>query len=173
MTSDQDPAQYAAHEPRETQTGAGGHDPSEEELRAAYEAQVKRLRVEHLVLENVVTLANLGMRRTGLAPGTEDERDPEQVRLAIESIRALLPVLEQTAPEQVNAIRDALSQLQLAFVRIGGQPTAAAEGEAPGGVASGGGAPGGGAPAPESQPTTKPDEPGPAQRSGRLWVPGQ
>ena len=71
--------------------GSEGREPTEDELRAAYEAQVKQLRVEHVVLENVVTLANLGMRRTGLAPGTEDERDPAQVRLAIESIRALLP----------------------------------------------------------------------------------
>src|ERR1700736_4939082 len=95
--------------------------PTEEELRAAYEAEIKKIRVEHLLLEHVVTLVNLGMRRTGLAPGTEGERDPVQVRLAIEAIRAVLPMIEQTAPEQVGPIRDALSQLQLAFVRIGGQ----------------------------------------------------
>ena len=94
--------------------------PSEEELRAAYEAELKRLRVEHVLLDNVVALVNLGMRRTGLVPGTEDERDPAQVRTAIEAIRALLPVLEQSAPGQVGAIRDALSQLQMAYVRIGG-----------------------------------------------------
>ena len=61
------------------------------------------------------------MRRTGLAPGTEDERDLGQVRLAIEAVRALLPLIEQSAPDQVGPIRDALSQLQLAFVRIGGR----------------------------------------------------
>jgi hypothetical protein len=91
-----------------------GDQPSEEELRAAYEAELKRIRVEQIVLEQVVTLINLGMRRTGLAPGTEDERDPAQVRLAIEAVRALAPLLEQTAPSQAGAIRDALSQLQLA-----------------------------------------------------------
>ncbi len=95
--------------------------PSEEQLRAAYEEEIKRLRVEHILLDNVAALANLGMRRTGLAPGTEGERDPEQVRLAIEAIRALLPLLEQTAPSQIAAIRDAVSQLQIAFVKIGGQ----------------------------------------------------
>src|ERR1700733_2021403 len=95
-------------------------EPTEEELRAAYEAELKRLRVEHVLLDNVAALANLGMRRTGLAPGTEGERDPTQVRLAIESLRALLPVLEQAAPAQMDAIRDAVSQLQLAYVRIGG-----------------------------------------------------
>jgi hypothetical protein len=142
-------------------------EPTEEELRAAYEAELKRLRVEHVLLDNVAALANLGMRRTGLAPGTEGERDPEQVRLAIESIRALLPVLEQTAPDQIGAIRDAVSQLQLAFVRIGGQAPGS---EAGGGEASSA-APGQPA-APEAEPS-KPGEPGPAQRSGRLWVPGQ
>jgi hypothetical protein len=156
--------------------------PSEEELRAAYDAELKRLRVEHVLLDNVAALVNLGMRRTGLVPGTEDERDPAQVRLAIESVRAMLPVLEQAAPSQIGAIRDAVSQLQLAFVRIGGQPGAAAGSGAEG--ASGASetptpepgadpaaGPAAGAP-PEPEPP-KPGEPGPAQRSGRLWVPGQ
>lgn len=141
-------------------------EPSEEELRA-YEAELKRLRVEHVLLDNVAALANLGMRRTGLAPGTESERDPAQVRLAIESLRALMPVLEQAAPSQVAAIRDAVSQLQLAYVRIGGQPSGAPETGAPD---EGSAAP---KQTPPPEPPAKPGEPGPAQRSGRLWVPGQ
>jgi hypothetical protein len=140
--------------------------PSEEELRAAYEAELKRLRVEHVLLDNVAALVNLGMRRTGLVPGTEEERDPAQVRLAIEAVRAMLPVLEQAAPDQIGAIRDAVSQLQLAYVRIGGQPATA-----PGGA---GGAEPEASPEPSREPPPpKPGEPGPAQRSGRLWVPGQ
>jgi hypothetical protein len=168
MSDYQEPQPTEPAAGREEYGEAGDHErePSEEELRAAYEAQVKQLRVEHVVLENVVTLANLGMRRTGLAPGTEDERDPAQVRLAIESIRALLPMLEETAPRQVASIRDALSQLQLAFVRIGGQETTGGPTESP---ASAEGAP----EAEPPQPAAKPGEPGPAQRSGRLWVPGQ
>lgn len=134
-----------------------GRPPTEEELRAAYEAEVKKLRVEHLLLEQVVSLVNLGMRKTGLTPGTEGERDPEQVRLAIESIRAVLPLVEQAAPEQAKPIRDAVSQLQLAFVKIGGQAEPSAE------AAEG------------TPPQTPPEsgQPGPAQRSGKLWVPGQ
>jgi hypothetical protein len=163
--------------------------PSEEELRAAYEAELKRLRVEHVLLDNVAALVNLGMRRTGLIAGTEEERDPSQVRLAIEGVRALMPVLEQVAPTQVGAIRDALSQLQIAFVRIGGQPppseaagtTTGADPAGVGGTAAPGEAAGQptqpGQPAPPGQPAQpappKPGEPGPAQRSGRLWVPGQ
>ena len=145
-----------------------GTPPSEEELRAAYEAEIKKLRVEHLLLEQVVSLVNLGMRKTGLAPGTEAERDADQVRLAIESIRAVLPLIDQAAPEQAKPIRDALSQLQLAFVRIGGEsepdtapasPTAASPSAAE-------------PTAPEQKPP-EPGQPGPAQRSGKLWVPGQ
>ncbi|HJS94419.1 MAG TPA: hypothetical protein VJ741_09160, partial [Solirubrobacteraceae bacterium] len=105
-------------------SSGGPGQPSEEELRAAYEAELKRLRVEHVLLDNVAALVNLGMRRTGLVPGTEEERDPAQVRLAIETVRAMLPVLEQAAPDQIGAIRDAVSQLQIAYVRIGGQPGA-------------------------------------------------
>lgn len=148
---------------------------SEEELRAAYEAEIKKIRVEHVLLEHVVTLVNLGMRRTGLQPGTEEERDVEQVSVAIDGIRALIPLLERTAPEQIGPIRDALSQLQLAFVRIGGSQPAAASGEegGPGDQRAGPAAPE--PPAdPQSEPApSQPGEPGPAQRSGRLWVPGQ
>jgi len=175
---------------------SGGRPPSEEELRAAYEAEIKKIRVEQIVLEQVVTLVNLGMRRTGLAPGTEDERDLGQVRLAIEAIRVQLPLLQQASPEQIGPIRDALSQLQMAFVRLGGStpgdaasasgpgegatvpdsgpgasPPAAAPAPAPGSGAAGA-APSGPAPA-EPQPGGPGEEPGPAQRSGRLWIPGQ
>jgi hypothetical protein len=143
-----------------------GHEPSEEEL-AAYEAEIKQLRVEQVLLEQVVSLINLGMRRTGLSPGTEDERDPVQVRIAIEAVRALLPLLEAAGAPQVSAIRDALSQLQLAFVRLdGGEGPPTAEPAAP--------APPAGPPPPAADPTPpQAGEAGPAQRSGRLWVPGQ
>jgi hypothetical protein len=143
--------------------------PSEEEIRAAYEAQIKKVRIDHLLLEDVVTLANLGLRRTGLAPGTEDERDPQQVRLAIDSIRALLPLLEQSAPEHVGQIRDALSQLQLAFVKIGGEKAGEEDAEAP----TSGAGPSAERPEERPEPQPKSEGPGPAQRSGRLWVPGQ
>ncbi len=112
--------------------------PSEQELRAAYEAELKKIRVEQILLEQVVTLVNLGMRKTGMAPGTEDERDPGQVRLAIEGVRALTPLLEQAAPEQVQPIREAVSQLQLAYVRLGGGEPAVPPGPADSGPATGG-----------------------------------
>ncbi|MGC9221168.1 MAG: hypothetical protein ACP5H2_07440 [Solirubrobacteraceae bacterium] len=136
----------------------------EQQLRAAYEQEIKRVRVEDVLLENVVTVINLGLRRTGLLPGTEDELDLAQVHLAIEAVRALMPQLERVAPEQVDAIRDALSQLQMAYVKAGqGGSTVPEPAPAPEPVS---------APAAPVPPANQ-GGPGPAQRSGRLWVPGQ
>jgi hypothetical protein len=142
---------------------------NEEELRAAYEAQLeeqlKTLRVEDVVVQTIVTLVNLGGRRAGLAPGTEGERDPEQLRLAIEGARALLGLIEAELGPDGKAIRDALSQLQMAYAQL----TAGAGGAgAPAEGGPQGGDPAGGAPAGE-----QPGGGGPAQSSGRLWVPGQ
>jgi hypothetical protein len=107
-------------------------------------------------------MVNLGLRRTGLMPGTEDERDLAQVKLAIESVRALTPQIESVAPDQAAPIRDALSQLQMAFVQASGGEPQTGPTEPP--------ASPGGEPDPQEP---DPDGPGPAQQSGRLWVPGQ
>jgi hypothetical protein len=91
-------------------------EPNEEELRAAFEQQMKHIRVEDVVLQTIVTLINLGARRLGIAGSEEDagEKDPAQAQLAIEGARALLALVDG---EQLAPIRDALSQLQMAFVR--------------------------------------------------------
>ncbi len=166
-----------------------GRQPTEEELRAAYEQEIKRIRVEHVLLEHAVTMINLGMRRTGIAAGTEGERDPDQVRLAIEAIRVLLPLIEATAPEQITPLKDALSQLQMAYLRITGQAEGAPSGPGgpgpggpagpdsePGAPAEGAAGPAGATPPPGAPEPGAPDSGsggGPAQRSGRLWIPGQ
>jgi hypothetical protein len=132
--------------------------PSEEQLRAAQE-ELRRVRVDQVVVEAAVSVLNVAVLKSGLVPGSEGERDLEQVRVGIEAVRGLMPVVESVAPEQAGPIRDALSQLQMAYVRaIGGEDRSEA------------------APAPEpaeQQPGEGEQGPGPAQRSGRLWVPGQ
>jgi hypothetical protein len=138
-----------------------GRQPSEEELRAAYEAELKRITADDVVLQTIVSLLNLGGRRIGLAPGTEEERDLEQVRTCIDSARALLAIVEPRHGAELGPIKDALSQLQMAWVQAGGQGPGQPAGE----QAEGG--------APEP-PKGEPEEGrGPAQSSGRLWVPGQ
>jgi hypothetical protein len=124
-------------------------DISDEELRAAYEEQLKRVRVEDVLVQTVVSLLNLGGRKAGLAPGTESEKDMEQVRQAVEATRAILPLVEEALGPDAKQLRDVLAQLQMAYAREA-QPGEAAP------------------PAPE-----EPEGPGPAQSSGRLWVPGQ
>lgn len=91
-------------------------EPNEEELRAALEEQMKRIRVEDVVLQTIVTLINLGARRLGIAGSPEEagEKDLGQAQLAIEGARALLGLVDG---EQLAPIRDALSQLQMAFAR--------------------------------------------------------
>ena len=116
---------YAAtvRETRETYAAGGPHrmstpppgQPSEEELRAAYEAEIKKLRVEDVVIQTVVSLVNLAGRKAGLAPGTEDERDLGQLKLAIEASRALLPLVEEDLGPDAVQVRNALSQLQMAY----------------------------------------------------------
>ena len=127
--------------------------PSEEELRAAYEAEIKKLRVEDVVVQTVVSLINLGGRKAGLA-GHDDEADLPQLQLAIDAARALLPLVEDRLGQDAQQVRNALSQLQMAYAQGGGQP--------------GGEAPQGGGEAP-----SQPEQPEAPKSSGRLWVPGQ
>ena len=50
--------------------------PSEEELRAQLEEELRRITVRDVLLQTIVSLVNLGGQRLGLAPGAEDMRDP-------------------------------------------------------------------------------------------------
>ena len=125
---------------------------TEEEIRQI-EAEMERLQVDDVLLQTLVTLINLGARKAGLAtqPGeAPPSRDLEQTKQAIDGARALLPVLEPRHGKELGPIKDALSRLQMAYVQLSGGTPPAAE------------------PAQE-----KPEGPGTAQSSGRLWVPGQ
>jgi hypothetical protein len=203
--------QPEAHEPQpeagEPQTGAGrasaraGEPPagaSEQELREAYEAELARISSAEMALQAAVSLLNIGGYRLGPPAGTGGPggpegggRDLEQVRDAIDGVRALMPILERRmAADELRPLRDALSQLQMAYARgaAAEQPQGQGAGEAghesPGGgeqgTAGGGegpGTPGGQAPRapkPGEEPGEgKPGGPGPAETSGRLWVPGR
>ena len=121
----------------------------EEELRAAYEAELARIRVEDILIQTVVSLLNLAARKAGLTGGDE-EPDFEQVRQAIDGTKALLPLVEPMLGPDAKQVKDALSQLQLAYARSGAKPPPGAPGTA-------------------DPPPPKADPRG----SSRLWVPGQ
>jgi hypothetical protein len=181
--------------------------PGEQELRAAYEAELSRLTSADVALQAAVSLLNIGGYRLGLTPppppggngGAEDgggaegsagaegsgparggarARDLEQVRDAIDGVRGLLPILERRRPaEDLRPLRDALSQLQLAYARETRAAGTAAQSPGPDEHSSPE------RPAPpqdaqegaQGQPASghKPAGPGPAEASGRLWVPGR
>lgn len=202
----------------------GEPQPSEEELRAAYEAELDSMHTTDMLMQAAVTLLNLGARRLAPAPPagpgapgadpaggpmgaagapgtTAGGRDLQQARDAIDAVRALLEILQRTIPaQQLRPLRDALSQLQMAYARevqstdagpaqagrppapqepAGAQPPAAGQPPAPGQSPAAGQPPTSGQPsAPgQSPPADGPDskdarQPGPAEASGRLWVPG-
>ena len=122
---------------------------TEEELRAL-EAELERVHVDDVVLQTIVSLINLGARKgaVGAPPEAGLTPDYEQLRIAIEAVRALIPVVEPRHADKLSQVRDAVSQLQMAYAQAGG---------------------GGQAPPQEPQEPPKPS----AQSSGRLWVPGQ
>ncbi|MGD0198905.1 MAG: hypothetical protein ABSC56_13510 [Solirubrobacteraceae bacterium] len=133
-------------------------EPSEEELRAALEEQLRQITAFDVIVQTAISLVNLAGRRLGLTEDTEQERDLAQVRDAIDGVRALLPILERGQPPAALApLRDAVSSLQMEYARLVGATPAAPATEAAA-------APG--------EPAPGADGPGPAQRSGRLWVPG-
>jgi hypothetical protein len=146
---------------------AEGQEPTEEELRAALEEQMRNIRVEDVILQTTATLINLAGRRLGLAsePGQDPsgEVDLQQAKLAIEGARGLAPLCPE---EQSEPIKQALSQLQMAYARLA---------QAPGGAGPEG-APGGPPPAPapadpEAEAKAREDEERAKARS-KLWTPG-
>lgn len=92
--------------------------PSESELLEQLEAEVRKLKVSDVLGQTVYTISSLGWRR--LAQG--EERNLDEARLAIEAIRALLPLLRSELSEQ--AFRDfesVVANMQLAYVRAQGE----------------------------------------------------
>ncbi|HEY2767269.1 MAG TPA: hypothetical protein VGI76_03380 [Solirubrobacteraceae bacterium] len=184
------------------EAGQAGAQPDEAQLRAAYEAELSRITSVDMVLQAAASLLNIGAHRLGLTGGdpaasaAADRRgDLEQVRDAIDAVRGLLPVIERSAAAELRPLRDALSQLQMAYTRAvqaqaptapaqgqgspGESATSAPSGQAPDGQAGGaGGTAGSGGPTQGGQtggvtPQNDPSRPGPAETSGRLWVPGR
>ena len=169
--------------------GAGGGPepggqrvPTDEEVAAALEEQMRRLTVPDVLVQTVVTLVNLGARKLGLTappgeePGGPGQGELEEARMAIDATRALIPLI----PGDLGPIRDAVSQLQVAYARAapgaGGEaasdappaPASGAGGEAetPGQPATGeaGPAPGSGTPPPA-------DDPQRERARSKIWTP--
>ena len=129
--------------------GEGADAPSDEELRAQLEEEIKKVRVEDVVLQSVVSILNLSARRLA----KDDERDLEQAKIGIDAARALVDLVK---PEAQPQLRQAVSELQLLYSKHAG------EGDA-GGVAPEQG---------EAKPEEGEQKPPGGEGESKLWTPG-
>jgi hypothetical protein len=89
----------------------GPEAPSDAEVAARLEEELKRLRVSDLLVQTLYTVSSLGYHKLGA-----EHRDLPQARLAIEALRALLPVLEGEVPEEVRRdFGQVVANMQLAY----------------------------------------------------------
>jgi hypothetical protein len=104
--------------------------PSEEQARLAAELaeELRKLRVEDVLVNTLMHVSQIGYRRLGATEDTRDDRDLEQVRLAVETMQVLTPVLGRFVPgELVRDFNGAVANLQLAYAQAlaaqGGAPS--------------------------------------------------
>ena len=85
--------------------------PTDEQLLQQLEEELKKLKVSDLLVQTLYTISSLGYRKL-----SDEDRDLDEARLAIEALRALLPVLDGSAPDElVRDFKQVTSNLQLAY----------------------------------------------------------
>jgi hypothetical protein len=85
--------------------------PSDEELMKQVEDELKKLKVSDLLVQMLYTVSSLGYRKL-----SQEDRDLDQAKLAIDTLRAVLPVLEGTIGEDIlRDFRQVTANLQLAY----------------------------------------------------------
>jgi hypothetical protein len=90
----------------------------EEQIAEALAEELAKLRVENILVGALIQVSSVGYSRLGLTEDTEDQRDLEQTRLAIETMRALVPVLQQVVPEElIRDFEQSVANLQLAYAK--------------------------------------------------------
>lgn len=71
-----------------------------------------------MLVSALIQVSSLGYRRLGLTPETAEDRDLPQAKLAIDTMRALTPILEQVvADELVRDFNQSVASLQLAYAK--------------------------------------------------------
>jgi hypothetical protein len=93
----------------------------EQKLLTELQSELAKLKVSDLLLQTLYTVSSLGYHRL-----SGETRDLDQTKLAIESLKALVPLLEGSVPEE--ALRDfqqVLANLQLAYASAVAESTSA------------------------------------------------
>ena len=84
---------------------------NDEQLLRQLEDELKKLSVADLLVQSLYTVSSLAYRRL-----SEEDRDLDQAKLAIEALRALVPVLEGSVGDEiVRDFKQVTSNLQLAY----------------------------------------------------------
>jgi hypothetical protein len=101
----------------EQELGETGLQPEESEMIAKLQEEIRRMSVADHLSTMIQSLAALATRRIGITQETREERDLEQAQLAIDALRALMPVLSRARDErEMAAYRNMISELQMAYV---------------------------------------------------------
>ena len=83
----------------------------DEELVKQLEEQLKKVKVSDLIVQTLYTVSSLGYQKLA-----GEDRDLAQARLAIETLRVLVPVLEgELGEEAVRDFKQVTANLQLAY----------------------------------------------------------
>jgi hypothetical protein len=102
---------------------------NEEQVARELAQELRKLKVEDVLISVLIQISSIGYRRLGLTEETEDDRDLAQTKLAIETMKALTPVLaEVVPPDLIRDFDQSVANLQLAYAK--------AAAEASGGQAS-------------------------------------
>ena len=98
------------------------HVNDEEQLAQQLAEELRRLRIEDVLIQTLVTISSIGYRRLGLTEDTKGDRDLQQAKLAIDTMTALTPILESVVPEElVRDFNQSVASLQLAYAQAAGE----------------------------------------------------
>jgi len=105
------------------------HMNEEEQLAQQLAEELRRLRIEDVLIQTLITISSIGYRRLGLTEETRADRDLQQAKLAIDTMTALTPVLENVVPEElIRDFNQSVATLQLAYAQAAAGEGADGEG---------------------------------------------
>ena len=89
----------------------------EQKLVEELQAELAKLKVSDLLLQTLYTVSSLGYHRM-----SGDTKDLDQAKLAIEALKALMPVLEGQIPDEAQRdFQQVLANMQLAYAAAVGE----------------------------------------------------
>jgi hypothetical protein len=89
---------------------------SEEQVARELAQELQKLKVEDVLISVLIQVSAIGYRRLGLTEETKDDRDLPQAKLAIDTMKALMPVLGEVVPaDLIRDFEQSVANLQLAY----------------------------------------------------------